>query len=141
MQVLKFGGSSVADASNIKKVAEILQQEIKKDRSVTVLSALGGITDLLFKCGNLASVGDEEYKNILQEIVQRHLDTVKDLLPVSNQSSLLSQVMQRCNEIQDICSGIFLLKEFSNRTKDHLLSFGELISSQIVSAYLNSLSL
>ncbi|MFL5786759.1 MAG: bifunctional aspartate kinase/homoserine dehydrogenase I [Flavisolibacter sp.] len=141
MQVLKFGGSSVADATNIKKVAEILQQEIKKDRSVTVLSALGGITDLLFKCGNLASVGDEEYKNILQEIVQRHLDTVKDLLPVSNQSSLLSQVMQRCNEIQDICSGIFLLKEFSNRTKDHLLSFGELISSQIVSAYLNSLSL
>src|SRR2546423_15642604 len=99
MQVLKFGGSSVANDSNIKKVAEILQQEIKKDKSVVIVSALGGITDLLLKCGNLAAEGNEQYKEIAQQIAQRHLDTVKELLPVSNQSSLLSQVMQRCNEL------------------------------------------
>src|SRR5215216_3406951 len=137
MQVLKFGGTSVANAENIKKVAGIIKTALAKDKTIVVVSALGGITDLLLKSGQLAARGDQSYKELLQDITQRHLTTIKSLLPVTNQSSILSQVMQQCNEIEDVCNGIYLLKELSDRTKDKIVSYGELLSSQIISSYLS----
>ncbi|HEX2532765.1 MAG TPA: bifunctional aspartate kinase/homoserine dehydrogenase I, partial [Chitinophagaceae bacterium] len=138
MQVLKFGGSSVANAENISKVAHIVRREGARGRTIVVVSALGGITDLLLQGGRLAAAGDLAYKETVQTISQRHLDTTRALLPVTNQSSVLSQVMQRCNEIEDIYNGIYLLRECSDRTKDRILSYGELISSQLLSAFLAS---
>jgi bifunctional aspartokinase / homoserine dehydrogenase 1 len=137
MQVLKFGGTSVANAENIKKVKDILQLK-KEAKTVVVVSALGGVTDELLKCGSLAATGDSGYKDNLQKLTDRHLAVVKELLPLTNQSSILSFVMQQFNEVEDICNGIFLLNDFTDRTKDRILSFGELISSQIISAYLAS---
>lgn len=137
MQVLKFGGTSVANAENIKKVKDILQLK-KEAKTVVVVSALGGVTDELLKCGSLAAKGDISYKESLQKLTERHLTVVKELLPLTNQSSILSFVMQQFNEVEDICNGIFLLNDFTDRTKDRILSFGELISSQIISAYLAS---
>src|SRR5688500_387094 len=137
MQVLKFGGSSVANADNINKVAGIIKTALTKDKTIVVVSALGGVTDRLLQCGALASEADQSYKQLLQEITQRHLTAIKALLPVTTQSSILSQVMQQCNEIEDVCNGVFLLKELSARTKDKIMSYGELLSSQIISAYLS----
>ena len=141
MQVIKFGGSSVASAENINKVVEIIKNKPKEDKVVVVVSALGGITDLLLQCANLAAVGNELYKTFLQEIETRHLSTVKELLPVTQQSSVLSNVKKLCNEIEDICNGIFLLAELSERTKDKIVSYGELISSQIIAAKLKAVGL
>ncbi|MDQ3846197.1 MAG: aspartate kinase, partial [Bacteroidota bacterium] len=138
MQVIKFGGSSVASAENIEKVACIIKRESEKDKTVVVISAFSGITDLLLQAGLSASNDDESYRQTIQAITQRHLDTVKALLPITNQSSILSFVMQRCNEVEDICNGVFLIKEFSDKTKDRILSYGELLSSKILSAYLTS---
>jgi len=138
MQVLKFGGTSVAKAENIQKVSAIVQQAVKKDKTIVVVSALGGVTDILIQSGELAAVMDESYKEKLQVIEQRHLDAVKGLLPVSQQSSVLSWVKKSCNEIEDICNGIFLLGELSARTKDRIVSYGELMSSQIISAFMNA---
>lgn len=140
MQVLKFGGTSVANAENIKKVKDILQLK-KEAKTVVIVSALGGVTDELLKCGSLAANGESSYKENLQKITERHLALVKELLPLHNQSSVLSFVMQQFNEVQDICNGIFLLNDFTDRTKDRILSYGELISSQIISFYLSSESL
>ncbi|HTM92737.1 MAG TPA: bifunctional aspartate kinase/homoserine dehydrogenase I [Flavisolibacter sp.] len=137
MQVLKFGGTSVANAENIKKVKDILQLK-KEAKTIVVVSALGGVTDELLKCGSLAANGDSSYKENLQKLTERHLTIVKELLPLNNQSSILSFVMQQFNEVEDICNGIFLLNDFTDRTKDRILSFGELVSSQIISAYLSS---
>ena len=92
MQVLKFGGTSVANAENINKVVAVIRQAIKKDNTVVVVSALGGITDLLLTSAALASEGNELYKEKLLQIEQRHLETVKQLIPVAQQSSLLSIV-------------------------------------------------
>jgi aspartokinase/homoserine dehydrogenase 1 len=138
MQVLKFGGTSVANAENIQKVSVIVQQAIKKDKTIVVVSALGGITDILLQAGELASKMDEAYKEKLQVVEQRHLDAVKSLLPVAQQSSVLSWVKKNCNEIEDICNGIFLLGELSPRTKDRIVSYGELMSSHIISSYMNA---
>ncbi len=138
MQVIKFGGSSVASAQNINKVVDIIKNKKETEKIITVVSALGGITDLLLQCANLASVGNEAYKNVLQEIETRHLNTVKELIPVTQQSSLLSTVKKMCNEIEDICNGIFLLGELSARTTDKMVSYGELLSSQIIASKLKS---
>ncbi|MBS1576587.1 MAG: bifunctional aspartate kinase/homoserine dehydrogenase I [Bacteroidetes bacterium] len=138
MQVLKFGGTSVANAENIQKVSAIVQQALKKDKTIVVVSALGGITDILLQAGELASQMDEAYKEKLQVVEQRHLEVVKSLLPVAQQSSVLSWVKKNCNEIEDICNGIFLLGELSPRTKDRIVSYGELMSSHIISSYMNA---
>lgn len=138
MQVLKFGGSSVANAKNIENVVAIIKQSLNNDITIVVVSALGGITDALLDAALLASVGDGAFKEKLHDIEQRHLTAVKDLLPIDQQSSMLSNVKKRCNEIEDICKGVFLLKELSGRTKDAIISYGEIISSQILSAKLQS---
>jgi aspartokinase/homoserine dehydrogenase 1 len=141
MQVLKFGGTSVANAENINKAIEISVQSLQKGRVVVVVSALGGITDVLLQCGTLAASGDESYVSKLELVGQRHLETVRALIPLTQQSGVLSLVKKRCNEIEDICKGIFLLGELSARTKDKIVSYGELLSSQIMAARFSSLGI
>lgn len=136
MQVLKFGGSSVANAGNINKSVQVIQQAVNKDRTIVVVSALGGITDNLLQCARAASVADESYRDSLTLIEQRHLDTVRQLIPVASQSGILSMVKKTCNELEDILKGIFLLRELSARTRDCVMGFGELLSSRILSASL-----
>ncbi|MBL7699462.1 MAG: bifunctional aspartate kinase/homoserine dehydrogenase I [Chitinophagaceae bacterium] len=138
MQVLKFGGSSVANAENINKVVAIVQEASKKDNTVLVVSALGGVTDLLLSAARLASLGDESYHDQLAVIEKRHLTAVTELIPVARQASVLSAVKKQCNEIDDICNGIFLLRELSAASKDRVVSFGELMSSKIISAKLGA---
>lgn len=138
MQVLKFGGSSVANAENIKKVIAVLKKRTAAEQTIVVVSALGGITDLLLNCSHLAAQGVETYASTLIEIEQRHLQAVRELIPINNQSSLLSFVKTQCNEIEDICNGIFLLKELSPRTRDRIVSYGELLSSKIIAAALDA---
>lgn len=134
MKVLKFGGSSVANAINIRKVVAIVQNN--SGRQVVVVSALGGVTDLLIKAGTLAEQSDESYKETLQLLEDKHLDAARSLLPVTHQSSCLSMIKQQFNELDEICSSVFYLKELSLRTRDRIISFGELISSRIISAYM-----
>lgn len=138
MKVLKFGGTSVGNAAAMRQVIDIIISEEGKEQVIAVISAMSGTTDSLLQSGELASAGDEEYKKILQEIETRHLETVKELMPVQQQSSLLSLVKKLCNGIEDICNGIFLLGEFSARTKDKLAGYGELLSSQIIASVLTS---
>ena len=141
MQVLKFGGSSVANAENINKVVEIIKNKKRDTKTIVVVSALGGITDQLLKTAALAEANDESYKTILKEIEDKHLGTLQELIPVQQQSSVLNLVKKICDEVEDICNGIFLLRELSARTKDRIVSYGELLSSQIIAAKLNAVGL
>ncbi|MBY0478383.1 MAG: bifunctional aspartate kinase/homoserine dehydrogenase I [Chitinophagaceae bacterium] len=134
MLVLKFGGTSMGSAEAIKQVAAIVQNKLQASPVMVVVSAMSGTTDQLLNCGNKASATDETYKEVLKQLETRHLDTVKALIPVQQQSSVLSMVKKYCNEIEDICNGIFLLGESSLRTKDKLMSYGELLSSTIIHA-------
>src|SRR5688500_12841541 len=102
MQVLKFGGSSVANAENINKVVSIVQRSAKEKPTVLVVSALGGVTYLLLAAARMASEGNESYSEQLSVIEKRHLNAVQELIPVAKQSSLLSAVKKQCNEIEDI---------------------------------------
>ncbi|ANE49465.1 bifunctional aspartate kinase/homoserine dehydrogenase I [Flavisolibacter tropicus] len=138
MQVLKFGGSSVATPDAIRSVASILQAKKTNEPLVVVVSALGKITDQLLQCGSLAATGNVTYKELIQSITQRHLDMARELVPVAIQSSILSFIIQQFNELEDICNSVYHLKELSDRTIARILSFGEQLSSHIVSTYLNT---
>ncbi len=139
MQVLKFGGSSVANAENINKVIAIVLKAIEKEPAVLVVSALGGITDQLILIGNYAADGNETYKEQIIALENKHLDAVRSLLPIQEQSATLSWVKQKLNKLESLCDGIFLLGELSPRIKDRLVSYGELLSSYIIAAKLQSL--
>jgi aspartokinase/homoserine dehydrogenase 1 len=141
MQVLKFGGSSVANAANISKVVAIVAKAIEKEPTILVVSALGGVTDQLIEIGVLASTGQESYKAYIQTLEDKHLTAVRDLLPIQHQSATLSWVKQQLNELERVCDGIFLLGELSARIKDRLVSYGELLSSYIITAKLKDCAL
>jgi len=140
MQVLKFGGTSVANAENIQKTVQVIKNS-GYSRCLVVVSALSGVTDLLLKTGHTAAEGNEQYKQTLAELEKKHIETVRNLLPVTSQSSCLSLVKTNFNELEDICEGVYRLKELSGRTKDRIVSYGELLSSKIISAYFSSLSM
>lgn len=138
MKVLKFGGTSVGSVQAIQQVFDIVQKQSKTSKLVVVVSAMGGTTDVLINAGNYAATGDETYKELIKQVELRHLETVKALVPVQTQSSALSLIKKLCNEIEDLCNGIFLLGELSARTKDKLVSYGELMSSQMMAASFNA---
>ena len=133
MQVLKFGGTSVANAENIQKVISIVSEAIKKDKSVVVVSALGGVTDLLLDAASIASNGNESYNEKLGLFQQRHLDCVNTLIQSDNKTQLITQVEKVCKELNNLFDGIFMLGELTARTKDRIASYGEFLSSQIIS--------
>lgn len=136
MKVLKFGGTSVANAQNIIKVKNIIKKESLKNRVVVVVSALHGVTDQLIKAAESASQNNENYIQIIKKLEEKHLDLVKELIPISDQSSWLSFVKKHFNDIEDICNGIFVLGEFTDRIKDKIMSYGEFLSSNIIAANL-----
>ena len=138
MQVLKFGGSSVGSAEAIDKVIAIVTESSKKEPTIVVVSAMSGVTDQLLMLAQSASQGNEAYKTIIQNIEQKHLDAVRALLPIQQQSGTLSMVKQLLNELESNCEGLFMLRELSMRMQDKIISFGEILSSKIISAAFES---
>ena len=141
MQVLKFGGSSVADVAAIELVVSIVSEKLSQDRLVVVISAMAGVTDKLIEIGTKAATHDEAYKILLKELETYHLDTARKLLPIHEQSSTLSVVKQKFNELEALLDGIYLLNEISTRTQDTLVSYGEVLSSLLVAAKFSFLPL
>ncbi len=138
MKVLKFGGTSVAHSENILKVENIIKKESLQSKIVVVVSALHSVTDTLIKAAEYASRQDENYCSLIKKLEEKHLHAVQELLPVQEQSSWLSFVKKHFNDIEDLCNGIFVLGEFTERIKDRLTSYGEFLSSQIITARLRS---
>jgi aspartokinase/homoserine dehydrogenase 1 len=135
MLVLKFGGTSVGSADSLSLVRDIVSKKSESDQLVVVVSALGGVTNNLVSCANLAGTGNEAYEEILKEIEKRHIALCDTLLPVSQRSSTITQVKLLLNDLEDICRGVFLIRELSPRSSDQILSFGERLSSTIINDY------
>ena len=138
MQVLKFGGSSVGTEEAVKQMLAIVVTSIQREKTIVVVSAMSGVTDQLIMLAQTAAQGNEAYKTIIQNIEQKHLDIVRVLLPIQQQSGTLSLVKQLINELETNCEGLFMLKELSMRMQDKIISYGELLSSKIISASFES---
>ncbi len=126
MIVMKFGGSSVANAERIKHVASIIQA-YKEERPLVILSAMGDTTDHLLEAADLAVNGKVD----IEKVEKLHLDTAKELdVDVPSVKELLG-------ELKTLLTGISMLHELSKRSRDYLVSFGERMSVRLMAAYLN----
>ena len=137
MKVLKFGGTSVANPENINKVKSILAQQNEQQIAV-VVSAFGGVTDVLLNASQAASQQDINYKNSLKAIEDRHISAIRELIPVKSQSAALSKVKSELNVLETLLEGSFLIGEITPKLSDKIVSYGELLSSFIISEFLKS---
>jgi aspartokinase/homoserine dehydrogenase 1 len=131
MKVMKFGGSSVRDAGHIKKVVDIFTRD-GAVRAV-ICSAMKGVTNDLIAAANMAEAGDREYSALLDGIWARHAEAADALLDAPE--TLLSDLQRDFDELEEICHGVFLVKECSPRSMDLIMSFGERLNNQLIAEY------
>ncbi len=126
MNVLKFGGSSVASADRIQNIISIVKPRIEVGEKLTlVFSAFGGITDMLIEMSELASQGKDRYIALYHQFKDRHATTAKALLSAEKFNELSVSMDEHHETLRDLLKGIFLVREASPRTMDYVLSFGE----------------
>ena len=131
MKVLKFGGTSVANSASIARVMSIVQQE---EQCTVVVSALGGVTDLLLQAMEQAAQNDDNYTTVFPRLEERHLEVIKGFIPAKSQSGLISFVKVELNRLETLLEGIAMLQEITPKAADKVASFGEHLSSTIIAA-------
>lgn len=132
MKVLKFGGTSVGSVKSILNVKRIVEAE--QEPVIVVVSALGGITDKLIKTSRLAVAGDTAYLTEFEEIVGRHHDMVDAVIPEGEEKVRLTGIVDALlDELKSIYQGVYLIRDLSPKTSAAIVSYGERISSNIVS--------
>ncbi|SHE41116.1 bifunctional aspartate kinase/homoserine dehydrogenase I [Dysgonomonas macrotermitis] len=136
MKVMKFGGSSIGSAQNILKVKDIIAAE--KGALVIVISAFGGITDKLLTTSELAASGNINYAALFAEITETHTTIIEDLhLTKDKKAELSGKINVLIEELSNIFKGVFLINDLSLRTADKIASYGERMSTLIMSYVLD----
>ena len=102
MKVLKFGGTSVGTADSIKRVKSIIAHEATEDRVIVVVSAMTQVTNKLLAVSRLAANGDEAYKKTIQEIENKHFETIRELVAIDQQSGVIATIKVLLNKLEDI---------------------------------------
>ena len=131
MKVLKFGGTSVGTAESLSHVKDIV--ESCDDSVIVVVSALGGLTDKLISTAQAACNGDISYLQNYAQIVERHNNIISQVVPESKQLDVRSITTPLLEELGNIFRGVALIKDLSQRTLDIIVSYGERLSSVIIS--------
>jgi len=135
MKVLKFGGSSVANADRIKNIISIIKPRLDNGEDLTIVfSAFGGVTDMLIEMSEQASQGKEKYIALYHQFKDRHSTAVKELLTSKKSIEILAALDEDNETLRDLLKGIYLVREASPRTMDYVLSFGERNSNFIIAA-------
>jgi aspartokinase/homoserine dehydrogenase 1 len=130
MKVLKFGGTSVSNAKSLINVVDIIMQS--KDQVVVVVSALGGITNLLVEMSERASMGRNNYKEHLETLENRHLNLIEYFIPLTHQSEIISFLKSQLNDLEEVLESLFTLNEVTSKSLAKILSYGEILSSTII---------
>jgi aspartate kinase len=133
--VMKFGGTSVADAAAISRVVDIVSRE--RDRRgytpVVVVSAMSGVTDQLLVLSRHAAAGDRDAsEHGWEELRAKHLHALQGLAP--HRSDVRQAVEDDLEQLRATLAAACILREASPRAADAIAACGELISSRIVAA-------
>ena len=124
MKILKFGGTSVANANNIKLVLSIVENTAATStKLVIVVSAFSGITDLLILAASKAASKDITFKDVVSQIEEKHKEVIEELIISSKQKILEKVINSDINHLKTLLDGCFLLGELSNRTSDTIMGF------------------
>ena len=131
MKILKFGGSSVGSPEIIAEVKRIVENEPKP--LVVVVSAFKGITDQIIKASNIAAQKDAAYAHEVEDMRKRHLEVIGLLVPESRKEVVDAHVNKMFDDFSELLFGVHILSDLTPKTLDHLLSYGERLSSFIIS--------
>ncbi|MBI5647139.1 MAG: lysine-sensitive aspartokinase 3 [Ignavibacteriae bacterium] len=143
MIVMKFGGTSVEDATAMRAMCDIVKSRAKR-KPIVVLSACSGVTNTLIQCAELASTGREaDAQNLLKEkISDRHIDIVQGLLTgLREQDRLIREISIYTDELRHLLYGISITGDLSPRVLDFVMSYGERLSTTIAVAALREMGL
>jgi aspartate kinase len=124
MIVMKFGGSSVGDATRIRTVLDLVRREMPR-KPVVVASAHKGVTNLLVKLGERARAGEVD----VSDLERLHVKIAQDLGVGTD------HIRESLAELSTLLKGISLVRELSPRSSDYVLSFGERISCRTIAAF------
>ena len=131
MKVLKFGGTSVGSPERIRGVKKII--EAQSSPCLVVVSAFQGVTDDLKHLSELASGRDDEYDNLLDKVIDKHIDFTKQLITGSKQKTVIDNIKNISDDLRETLSGIYLLRELTKHSLDQTIGTGEILSSMILS--------
>lgn len=131
MKVLKFGGTSVGTVDSLRSVKAVV--ESCEEPVIVVVSALGGFTDQLIATAKKTEAGSSDYMSDIELMKQRHFHIVEALVPDQEQEEVKVQLEELFGELARTFQGIYLLEELSRRSLDKVVSFGERMSSRIIS--------
>jgi aspartate kinase len=139
MVVQKFGGTSVADPSAIRRLIEIVRQARTRDGRgpAVVVSAMSGVTDALL--GVAAAAGTARTDDALTRVEQlreRHLTAARDLVPGAENAALSAHLTEAFDQLAAVVRALGVLREVSPRTLDVVAAMGELLNSRLVTAAL-----
>lgn len=130
MKVLKFGGTSVGSVNGILNVKKIV--EAQSEPVIVVVSALSGITDQLYKIAKLACDGDKTYLTEYDQMLSHHVEVINGVIDTNRKEEILSLIQSQFVDLSNIFRGIYLIKDISTKIIDTIVSYGESISSIIV---------
>lgn len=139
MKVLKFGGTSVGTVDSLRSVKKIV--ESNDQPVIVVVSALGGLTDRLISTAQKAAAGDETYRDELASMAKRHEEIINEMVALENRESVQKAFDHLLGQLRRKYDGIFLLGDLTQHTLDVVVSFGERMSSVIVSSIINGATL
>ena len=136
--VMKFGGTSVGNAARFRQCAEIVGRAAQQDRIIVVVSAMAGVTDLIFRTIAAARHADAAATEMqLQQFEQVHRELISTLFDNSRHPAALEFIEQVCKQLQRACHALSALRsDISAQTTDSLVALGEKISSWVLAHYL-----
>jgi aspartate kinase len=139
---MKFGGTSLANASRMKNAARIIQRHSPGNKIVVVASAIGETTDQLIEIAELAKKGNlQKARKLLSKIQASHLKIARMVAGRGETRDLVSRIDQLNSELERTVEGITHLRELTSRSRDYLLSFGERLSTLVLAATISALGL
>src|SRR5438067_6564909 len=136
--VMKFGGTSVGDAKAIGRVVEIVRGRLQQ-RPVVVVSAMARVTDQLLQMARAAGNGDRKTAlTLARELRERHYNTAGELLGTALFTQFHSDLGTEFEQLEELLRGISAVGELTPRTTDNVASFGEILSSKLVTAAMSA---
>ena len=134
---MKFGGTSVGDATCMAKVVEIIREHARGNDVVVVVSAMAGVTNDLIEAAKQAKLGNySAVTTIIADLRRRHEDVVNSLNYSNEQSRLQEGIQRLLDECEQMCRGTMLLGELTSRALDFISSLGERLSAPLLAAAL-----
>lgn len=124
---------TVKSLTHVKRIVESEEEPV-----IVVVSALGGITDMLITTARMASKGDTSYLQNYAKIIERHNDVINGMVPKDKLLDVHSVVDPLLEELGNIYRGVALIKDLSSRSLDIIVSYGERLSSAIISRIIDS---